>query len=82
VNKFGANQLAEIKVLSDVTGVVWKIEVKPGVSVAEGDAIIIVESMKMEIPVEAPESGKVVSIQVAEEEAVSEGQEIAIIDIG
>lgn len=74
--------MAEIKVLSDVTGVVWKIEVKPGVSVAEGDAIIIVESMKMEIPVEAPESGKVVSIQVAEEEAVSEGQEIAIIDIG
>ena len=45
------------EVLSEVTGTVWKVEMSVGDTVEEGDVIMILESMKMEIPIEAPESG-------------------------
>jgi acetyl-CoA carboxylase biotin carboxyl carrier protein len=61
------------KVTAPVTGTVWKIQVKVGDSVAEGQAVVILESMKMEMPVEAPGSGKVSQIHVAESQAVEEG---------
>ena len=64
--------MARIEIESDVTGTVWKIEVKEGVSVSEGDTLIILESMKMEIPVLASDDGKVVEIMVEEEEPVSD----------
>ena len=62
-----------------ITGTVWKIEKQPGDEVAEGDVIIILESMKMEMPIEAPVAGKIVSITVKEGEAVDEGKTVAVI---
>jgi acetyl-CoA carboxylase biotin carboxyl carrier protein len=60
-------------VLAHITGTVWKIEVTVGESVAEGQTCVILESMKMEMPVEAPAAGKVEKIHCAEGQAVSEG---------
>jgi len=56
-----------------ITGTIWKIEVKPGDSVDEGQTVVIIESMKMEMPVESPAAGKVESVAVAEGQAVDEG---------
>lgn len=56
-----------------ITGTVWKIEVKPGDSVEEGTTVVILESMKMEMPVEAEDSGTVDEILVSEGQAVTEG---------
>jgi acetyl-CoA carboxylase biotin carboxyl carrier protein len=57
-----------------ITGTVWKIEVKAGDSVDEGTTVVILESMKMEMPVEAEDSGTVKAILVTEGQAVTEGQ--------
>ncbi|MGE3711443.1 MAG: acetyl-CoA carboxylase biotin carboxyl carrier protein subunit [Hyphomicrobiaceae bacterium] len=65
---------------SDVTGTVFKIETAVGAAVSSGDTLIVLESMKMEIPVEAPASGMVVEILVAEGDAVSEGQALAVLE--
>jgi acetyl-CoA carboxylase biotin carboxyl carrier protein len=56
-----------------ITGTVWKIEVKQGEQVAQGQTCVIIESMKMEMPVEAPRAGAVDRIHVTEGQAVSEG---------
>ncbi|MDC0681932.1 MULTISPECIES: biotin/lipoyl-binding carrier protein [Sorangium] len=56
-----------------ITGTVWKIEVKPGDEVEEGTVVVILESMKMEMPVEAEEEGTVEEILVTEGAAVTEG---------
>lgn len=56
-----------------ITGTVWKIEVKQGDAVAEGQVCVILESMKMEMPVEAPAAGTVEKVHVAEGQAVNEG---------
>ena len=56
-----------------ITGTVWKIEVKEGDIVSEGQTCVILESMKMEMPVEAPTAGRVVSIACREAQAVNEG---------
>ena len=56
-----------------ITGTVWKIEVKEGDEVGEGQTCVILESMKMEMPVEAPQGGKVATIACAEGQAVNEG---------
>ncbi|WP_437767560.1 biotin/lipoyl-binding carrier protein [Sorangium sp. So ce281] len=56
-----------------ITGTVWKIEVKPGDKVEEGTVVVILESMKMEMPVEAEEEGTVEEILVTEGAAVTEG---------
>jgi len=60
-------------VTAHITGTVWKIEVKEGATVAEGDTCVILESMKMEMPVEAPVGGTVEKIHCAEGQAVNEG---------
>lgn len=62
-----------VQVSADLTGTVWKIMVNIGDQVAEGDALAIMESMKMEIPVTAPEAGEVVEIPVQEGDVVQEG---------
>jgi len=62
---------------SIVTGVVWKIERQPGDTLDSGDVIMIMESMKMEIPIEAPEGGTLVTLHVAEGDSVTEGQLVA-----
>ncbi len=66
-------------VLAQITGTVWKIEVKAGQAVQAGDFIAILESMKMEIPVEAPAAGTVAEIKVKEGDAVQEGAVIAVL---
>ena len=62
------------EVKCDITGTVWKILAKPGDEVAEDDILMILESMKMEIPVTAPEDGVVKEILVAEGDPIAEGQ--------
>ena len=68
------------EVRAHITGTVWKIEKQPGNEVAEGDVVVILESMKMEMPVEAPCAGKVKEIRIKEGEAVDEGKVLAIIE--
>ena len=62
---------------SEVTGTVWKIEAPVGTAVAEGDTVVIVESMKMEIPVCATRAGVVRALHVDEGDAVAEDQTVA-----
>ena len=66
--------MADIKVVSEIAGKVWLIETKAGARVEEGDTLVVLESMKMEIPVAAPSAGVVKSILVAKDDAVKEGQ--------
>jgi acetyl-CoA carboxylase biotin carboxyl carrier protein len=68
------------KVTAPVTGTVWKIQVKVGDSVAEGQPLVILESMKMEMPVEAPGPGKVTAVHVAESQPVEEGDVLVSLD--
>ena len=68
-----------MKVLSEVSGSVCKVEIAVGQSVAEGDTLLIVESMKMEIPVTAPKAGTVADIRTAEGEPVTDGQLLVIL---
>ena len=56
-----------------ITGTVWKIEVKVGDVVAEGQTVVVLESMKMEMPVESPSAGTVAVVLVKEGDAVEEG---------
>ena len=70
--------MADLQVRSEIAGSVWKIEVAIGDSVGEEDTLIILESMKMEIPLLAPRAGVVKEILVAEGEAVAEG-DIAVV---
>ena len=72
--------MAKIEVTSEVAGNVWKVQAKVGAVLAEEDVIMILESMKMEIPVEAPVAGKLVELLVAEEEGVDEDQVVAVIE--
>ena len=67
------------KVRSEVTGSVWKVEVVLGQSVREGDTLLIVESMKMEIPVSAPADGVVSELLLVEGEAVADDQLLVIL---
>jgi acetyl-CoA carboxylase biotin carboxyl carrier protein len=71
--------LMPTSVNAHITGTVWKIEVKQGQQVAEGQACVIIESMKMEMPVEAPKAGTVEKIHVTEGQAVSEGDVLVTI---
>ena len=64
---------------SPVPGSVWKIHVQPGAVVRSGEPLIIVESMKMEIPIEAPMAGRVVSVAIAEGGQVSAGQCVVVL---
>ena len=72
--------MARIEVESEVAGNVWKVEVQVGDSVAEGDVLIILESMKMEIPVESPAAGTIAEILVVPEDAVEEDQLLAVLN--
>tara|TARA_B110000438_G_C15468023_1_gene501823 strand:- start:258 stop:482 length:225 start_codon:yes stop_codon:yes gene_type:complete len=72
--------MARIELESPVTGVVWKVAVGPGTVVATGDVVVIVESMKMEIPVEATETGTVAEVLVAKGDQVSEDDPVAVVE--
>lgn len=62
-----------VDVTAHITGTVWKIQVKVGDPVKEEQSVVILESMKMEMPVESPSDGIVATIVVAEGQAVEEG---------
>jgi acetyl-CoA carboxylase biotin carboxyl carrier protein len=70
--------LADIE--AHITGTVWKIEVSAGDNVDEGDTVVILESMKMEMPVEAEDAGVVKEIKVEEGESVSEGDILVVLE--
>jgi acetyl-CoA carboxylase biotin carboxyl carrier protein len=63
-----------------ITGTVWKIEVEVGDSVQGGDAVVILESMKMEMPVEAEDPGVVSEIRCSEGQSVSEGDTLVVLE--
>ena len=71
--------MVQHKVESLVAGTVWKLERRVGETLAEGETILIVESMKMEIPIDAPAAGVLAELRVAEGETVSEGQVLALV---
>ncbi len=68
----------EIK--AHITGMVFQITARPGARVEAGDPVIVLESMKMEIPVEAPRAGSVREIRVQEGQTVQEGDTVAVLD--
>lgn len=72
--------MARIEIKSEITGTVWQVKSKPGDRVEEGDTLIVIESMKMEIPVITEDAGTVKEILVKEKDPVAEGQVVAIIE--
>ena len=71
----------EVKVTSEIAGQVWKVVASVGDELAEGDVIIILESMKMEIPILAPRAGKLAALHVNEEDMISEDQAVADLEV-
>jgi acetyl-CoA carboxylase biotin carboxyl carrier protein len=69
-----------VEVKAELVGSVWKITAKPGDQVAEEDTLLILESMKMEIPVTAPRAGTVKEIRVQEKDVVKEGQVLVVLE--
>ncbi|MDQ6778047.1 MAG: biotin/lipoyl-binding carrier protein [Actinomycetota bacterium] len=63
-----------------ITGTVWKIEVEVGDTVAEGDTVVVLESMKMEMPVEAEDPGVVAEIRCEEGQSVAEGDTLVVLE--
>jgi len=63
-----------------ITGTVWKIEKRVGDAVGSGDAVVILESMKMEMPVESPVAGKLKELRCGEGEMVEEGAVLAVVE--
>jgi len=72
--------VARHEVESEVTGNVWKVLLEAGARVASGDVILILESMKMEIPVESPVDGTLAEVCVAPEDQVEEDQVVAVVE--
>jgi acetyl-CoA carboxylase biotin carboxyl carrier protein len=64
---------------ANITGTVWKIEVSVGDRVEEGDTVLILESMKMEMPIEAEDDGTVAEIRVTEGQTVKEGDVLVVL---
>ena len=67
-------------IAAHITGNVWKIQVAVGDSVSDGDEVVILESMKMEIPVESEDDGTVAEIKCEEGQAVSEGDVLIVLE--
>ena len=74
----GGCSLPEVE--AHITGTIWKIEVEVGDHVGEGDTVVILESMKMEMPVEAEDGGVVKAILVEEGQSVSEGDTLVVLE--
>ena len=66
-------------ITAHITGTVWKVEKQVGDRVEQGDTIVILESMKMEMPVESEVAGKLLELRCAEGQAVSEGAVLAVV---
>ena len=63
-----------------ITGTVWKIECEVGQEITEGDTVVILESMKMEMPVEAEDDGTVTAIVCKEGQSVAEGDTMVVLE--
>ena len=72
--------MLSIELESPVTGVVWKVLADVGTTVAPGDPVVVVESMKTEIPVESTRTGTVTAILVCEGERVAEDDPVAVVE--
>src|ERR1051325_874116 len=72
--------MARIEVKSEITGTVWQVKASVGDKVDEGDTLVVIESMKMEIPVITEDAGTVKEILVKEKDPVAEGQIVAILE--
>ena len=70
--------MAEIE--AHITGTVWKIEVAVGDTVEDGDTVVILESMKMEMPVESEDDGRVAEIRCEEGQSVQEGDVLVVLE--
>jgi len=71
--------MSEVTVRSELNAIVWKIEVAAGATVSAGDTLIVLEAMKMEIPVAAPRAGTVKTVLVEEKQQVAEGQALVVL---
>jgi acetyl-CoA carboxylase biotin carboxyl carrier protein len=67
-------------VAAHITGTVWKVEVTVGQKVSAGDVLVILESMKMEMPIEAPDAGMVKEIRCQPAQSVDEGDVLVVLD--
>ena len=72
--------MTRVELETPVTGVVWKVLTRPGAKVAAGDPVIVMESMKMEIPVEAPADGTVTEVLVAEGDPARQDDPVAVLE--
>jgi len=72
--------MARIEIKSEITGTVWQVKAKVGDTVESGGTLIVIESMKMEIPVITEDAGTVKEIRVKEKDPVAEGQVVAVLD--
>jgi biotin carboxyl carrier protein len=72
--------MGKVNIASEITGAVWKITAQAGQKLDAGEPLMILESMKMEIPVVSEEGGVVSEILVKEGDAVQEGQVVAVMD--
>ena len=68
-----------MEIRAELTATVWKVVVPAGAAVSQGDELIILESMKMEIPVVAPATGTLTELRVSEQDSVSEGDVLGVI---
>ena len=78
--KHGSQEEGLPDVEAHITGTVWKIECEVGQEIEEGDTVVILESMKMEMPVEAEDPGTVKEIVCAEGQSVSEGDTLVVLE--
>lgn len=69
-----------IEVAAQITGTVWRIEKRLGENVVKGDVLLVLESMKMELPVQAPAGGRLKELRCREAQAVSEGDVVAVLE--
>jgi acetyl-CoA carboxylase biotin carboxyl carrier protein len=72
--------MARKEIRSEITGSLWKVLKQPGDTVTEEEPLMILESMKMEIPILAEANGKVLELPVNEGEPVAEGQVVAVLE--
>ncbi len=75
----GGTHLAT-NVEAHITGTVFSIDTEVGAEIHEGDVLVVIESMKMELPVESPAAGKVAEVRVEEGQSVEEGEVLVVLD--
>lgn len=72
--------MSTMNIESEVTGTIWKLAVKVGQIVSEDETLLVIESMKMEIPLTAPVAGKILEVKIAEGDTVTEQQVIIVLE--